>query len=223
MSWRQRRRAAEDTQCAGTLRTLFTCAGPVIWIGPNATSDRSRFSSALPKSRAPTGPTRLWIRSGTAALALSATSCSHWPKDQTQLCDVTGFAPAITVSEDQLVSSTQLSVFIYNVEGLPWAARRNRGPSLDQIGAELAKMRQAGTAPDVVLVQEAVTPHSARIGTAASYSNRIRGPSRSEMPETGLADQAHVDGRRFRKGERSDKRLESDLDVFSTLARLANR
>ncbi|MFN3609683.1 MAG: endonuclease/exonuclease/phosphatase family protein [Hyphomonas sp.] len=163
------------------------------------------------------GNTRLRAGLLAALLALSAAGCSHWPGEQTQPCDFRDARPDNTVSDDGSVHTTQLSVLIYNVEGLPWPARRNRGPSLDKIGEELARMRQAGTAPDVVLVQEAFTPRAARIGAAAAYPNRVRGPSRSDVPETGLVDQAHIDARRFRKGERSGKLLGSGLYVFSDL------
>lgn len=159
--------------------------------------------------------TRLRALLAGAALLLPAAGCAQWPKEQTLPCDAGYRAGHIAVSGDGMVRSTELSVLIYNVEGLPWPARRNRGASLDRIGEELARMRQAGTAPDVVLVQEAFTPRGARIGKAAGYANRVRGPSVSDMPETGLPDQDHIDGRRVRKGERSGKLFGSGLYVFS--------
>lgn len=164
---------------------------------------------------APLKDTRLRAWLAGAALSLSAAGCAQWPKEQTLPCDAGSRAGDIAVSGDGKVRSTELSVLIYNVEGLPWPARRNRGASLDRIGKELARMRQEGTAPDVVLVQEAFTPRGARIGKAAGYANRVRGPSVSDMPETGLPGQDHIDGRRFRKGERSGKLLGSGLYVFS--------
>lgn len=157
----------------------------------------------------------LWARLAGAACALSVSACAQWPKDQIQSCGLREADPVITASEDGLVKSAELTVLIYNVEGLPWPARRNRGPWLDRIGDELARMRQEGTAPDIVLVQEAFTPRAARTGVTASYPNRVRGPSPADMAETGLVDQAHIDGRRFRKGERSGKLLGSGLYVFS--------
>ena len=149
------------------------------------------------------------------ALTLLVTGCAQWPKEQTLRCAAGTVPGAISVSADGTLKSTELSVLIYNVEGLPWPARRNRGPLLDQIGEELARMRQAGTLPDVLLVQEAFTPRGARIGETAGYANRVRGPSVAEMATAGLVDQAHIDGRRFRKGERSGKLLGSGLYVFS--------
>lgn len=150
-----------------------------------------------------------------AALAVGAGGCAQWPKEQIFRCPAGPDASAIRVSADGAIKSAELSVLIYNVEGLPWPARRNRGPLLDQIGEELARMRQEGTAPDVLLVQEAFTARGARIGETAGYANRVRGPSASDMAEPGLVEQGHIDGRRFRKGERSGKLLGSGLYVFS--------
>lgn len=149
------------------------------------------------------------------ALAMLATGCAQWPKEQTLRCSPATGPGGGTVSADGALRSTELSVLIYNVEGLPWPARRNRGPLLDQIGEELARMRREGTAPDVLLVQEAFTARGARIGQTAGYANRVRGPRPSDMADPGLVDQDHIDGRRFRKGERSGKLLGSGLYAFS--------
>lgn len=169
----------------------------------------------MPKPDARSCQKRLISLMTATALSLAVAGCSHWPKEDTQPCDLGRGPPEITVSEDGRMQTTELSVLIYNVEGLPWPARRNRGPWLDRIGDHLAKMRAMGTAPDVVLVQEAFTPRAARIGSTASYTNRIRGPGFADMPEIGMVDQAHIDGRRLRKGERSGKLLGSGLYVFS--------
>lgn len=71
--------------------------------------------------------------------------------------------------------TTQVSVLIYNVEGLPWPARKNRKPSLQQIGDTLRTMRQNGSAPDIVMVQEAFTPAARDVLAQASYGDVIAG------------------------------------------------
>jgi endonuclease/exonuclease/phosphatase family metal-dependent hydrolase len=169
----------------------------------------------MPHPATPLKDRRLRALLAGAGLSLTVAGCAQWPKEQMLACEAGSAPAAISVSEDGLLRSTQLSVLIYNVEGLPWPARRGRGAFLDRIGEELARMRQAGNAPDVVLVQEAFTARGAAIGKTAGYANRVRGPSAQDMPETGLPDQDHVDGRRFRKGERSGKLLGSGLYVFS--------
>lgn len=128
----------------------------------------------------------------TASVLLSLlASCSRWPEDRLATCAPPESRPHIDVSADGRLRSTTLSVLIYKIEGLPWPIRRDRGPSLDLIGAQLAKMRMQGKHPDVVLLQEAFTVRGARIGTTASYSNRVRGPSARDVPREGEATAAH--------------------------------
>lgn len=109
-----------------------------------------------------------------------------------------------------------LSVLIYNVEGLPWPARKNRGPQLDRIGDELARLRAAGQAPDIVMLQEAFTRRAAKIGVRAGYPNIASGPAAgdrarhsADLPERFIRD------RRFWKGERAPKLLNSGLFILS--------
>ena len=43
----------------------------------------------------------------------------------------------------------------YNIEGLPWPARKGRRPFLRAITAEFQRMEQLGVLPDVIVFQEA--------------------------------------------------------------------
>src|SRR5690606_36817423 len=101
--------------------------------------------------------------------------------------------------------STMLSVLIYNVEGLPWPARKNRGPSLDRIGETLAAFRAEGRAPDIVLMQESFTSRAARIGQQAGYANAIGGPKIPDVTKDPAVAGAFVAERRHKKGERAPK------------------
>lgn len=116
-------------------------------------------------------------------------------------------------------SRTRLSVLIYNVEGLPWPARRNRKPSLDMIGDTLQTMRARGSGPDVVMLQEAFTPDARDVLTRAGYANIVSGPARRARRDLDAAD---VDpqfrkARRRNKGERFGRLLNSGLYIASDL------
>lgn len=150
------------------------------------------------------------------ALAGLATGCAGAQVERLEIGPPAPDAPKAVIGSDG-GGSIDLSVLIYNVEGLPWPARRGRGAYLDRIGAELARMRAAGTAPDVVLLQEAFTERGGRIGKAAGYPYIASGPATRDR-RTGIS--ADIPGefvreRRFLKGERFPKLLNGGLYVFS--------
>lgn len=164
----------------------------------------------------------MFLKKLTAGVLLSLlASCSRWPEDRITRCAPPATRPLIETSVDGRLQSTTLSVLIYNVEGLPWPARRGRGPSLDSIGEQLARMRRQGDHPDVVLLQEVFTARGARVGTAAAYSNRIRGPSAKDVFGEAVVPATHAAERRLLKGERSGKILNSGLYVLSDYPVLA--
>lgn len=149
-----------------------------------------------------------------AAILSVASGCASWPRDRYGLCPAVSEMPAIALLADGRQSMT-LSVLIYNIEGLPWPARKNRGPSLDRIGQTLADLRAQGRAPDIVLMQEAFTSRAARIGKQAGYANAIGGPKRSEMMKDSAIDRQFAADRRRKKGERAPKVMRSGLYVLS--------
>ena len=127
------------------------------------------------------------------SLALSGTilvsGCATFPPDQVASCPPC--VSAIEIDPATGLASTDLSVLTYNVEGLPWPARRSRSARLAEIGRQLAAMREAGISPDVVLLQEVFTTKAARIGEIAGYETRVRGPGRrvQRPPTSESADQ----------------------------------
>ncbi len=144
------------------------------------------------------------------------TACSAGFDDKVSTCAPSSKRPQIETSSDLREQSTRLSVLIYNVEGLPWPARRNRGPSLSQIGIELAKMRSSGLGPDVVLLQEVFTKRGRRIGLASGYHNRVQGNTANGVADRqGEATASHTAKRQFWKGERAGKLLGAGLYVLS--------
>lgn len=149
-----------------------------------------------------------------AAILLLAGGCASWPQDRYAACPDASESPAIARLPDGRQSTT-LNVLIYNVEGLPWPARKNRGPSLDRIGQTLANFRAQGRAPDIVLMQETFTSRAARIGAHAGYANAIGGPKRSDMVKDSAVAREYVAERRRKKGERGPKLMRSGLYVLS--------
>ena len=125
-------------------------------------------------------------------------------------------APQVTVDVEGR-AGIDLRVMIYNVEGLPWPARKNRGPKLDAIGRELARLRAEGRGPHVVMTQEAFTRRAARIAEVANYDFAVPGPDRkARRSRVGAdVDAEFVGARRFGKGEKLAKQLGSGLNIWS--------
>ena len=148
-----------------------------------------------------------------AAAALAAGGCVSFPEDRTGAC---ARAPAVEQAADG-ERAVLLSVLTYNVEGLPWPARKKRGGRLREIARQLGEMRAAGTAPDVVLLQEAFSTDAVRIGERAGYANYVRGPrSGMKRPPTSAEAEAELVARRKRrKGEGLRQFLPSGLYILS--------
>jgi len=74
--------------------------------------------------------------------------------------------------------TTDITVLTYNVRGLPWPLASGRGDALRSIGQELAQMRQSGSQPDVVLIQEGFRSEMAELVQASGYRFWAKGPGR---------------------------------------------
>jgi endonuclease/exonuclease/phosphatase family metal-dependent hydrolase len=155
------------------------------------------------------------LRAAIAAGALLLGGCATFPPDR--VVDCATDPPRIAVDPQSGEAWTELSVLTYNVEGLPWPARQNRGPRLREIGRRLAEMRKDGTAPDIVLLQEVFTTDAARLTERSGYPSRIRGPGRRAQrpPTSDSADPALVGRRKIFKGERLVRLFSSGLYVLS--------
>ncbi len=81
-----------------------------------------------------------------------------------------------------------LRVLSYNVNDLPWPVGKKRKKQLKYIGNELAQRRLDGTAPDVVVLQEAFTDRSKKLIEKAGYPYVIKGPGRRK--DKGSTEQA---------------------------------
>lgn len=150
------------------------------------------------------------------AASLFLTACHGRLDRSVEVCVGSAELPAI-VAEDNGSEHLDLRVLIYNVEGLPWPARRNRGPSLDNIGDELARLRSAGEAPDIVMLQEVFTKRARGIAERAGYRNVVPGPAARDtrhLPSAVVAPSFAAKAR-FAKGERGPKLLGSGLMILS--------
>lgn len=148
-------------------------------------------------------------------VAMWLTGCVSVPPDRISSCAASELA--IEIDGQSNTASATISVLTYNVEGLPWPARRNRAPRLREIARQLSAMRLEGRAPDIILMQEVFTSEAARIGERAGYLNRVRGPGRrSVQPSTSEdAAPALVESRKLKKGEGLGRLLSSGLYVLS--------
>ncbi|CAN7301803.1 endonuclease/exonuclease/phosphatase family protein [Phenylobacterium sp. LjRoot219] len=112
---------------------------------------------------------------------------------------------------------TTLDVMTYNIEGLAFPARMNRGPRLAAIGKQLAALRQTGDAPDIVLFQEVFSDAARNAVTIAGYPHTIHGPGRGHKRALPAAKAVRVGaGRRsFKRGEIGLKFTSGGLAIAS--------
>jgi endonuclease/exonuclease/phosphatase family metal-dependent hydrolase len=95
--------------------------------------------------------------------------------------------PPIVISADRKTASTTISVLTYNIEGLSWPARNDRGPDLREIAARLAAMREDGRGPDIVMFQEVFSGAAKKAVLATGYPAVISGPRRTTRPQVSTA------------------------------------
>lgn len=125
--------------------------------------------------------------------------------------------PNITVDANTGRHSTEIDILIYNIAGLPWPILSNRTKALKLIGAELKSMRDAGTEPDIVLLQESFRRSSKYLVEISGYPNWVGGPKTSDRM-LGYSDRAPEKFRRersFWKGEKFGKIMNGGLMAMS--------
>jgi len=117
------------------------------------------------------------VRTSLLLAALLATaSCGTAPPLRTLACSAVP-TDSVAIATDGATKKAQLRVLTYNIEGLGFPARTGRGAELRQIGEHLAKMRAAGTAPDVVLFQEMFSGDAKRAVALTGYPAITSGPT----------------------------------------------
>lgn len=140
-------------------------------------------------------------------------ACASLPAPYSLTCGEAD-APHIAIAPDGRTATTRLDVLTYNIEGLPWPARSGRARKLREIGQRLEALQRAGSAPDIVLFQEAFSSAATKAIVAAGFPAITSGPTR--VQRRGMSAAGRVPGaRRWRKGELGIHLLSSGLVVAS--------
>jgi endonuclease/exonuclease/phosphatase family metal-dependent hydrolase len=84
--------------------------------------------------------------------------------------------PAIRYSADGATAYADIDVLTYNIEGLPFPVRSNRGSDLREIARRLAAFRASGEGPDIVVFQEVFSRDAARAVSDSGYRSIVVGP-----------------------------------------------
>jgi endonuclease/exonuclease/phosphatase family metal-dependent hydrolase len=108
-------------------------------------------------------------------LLLAALAADPQPRAGLAACT----PPGVEVLADGRARTT-LDVLTYNIEGLSWPARTHRAKQLDEIGARLKALRQAGQAPDLVLFQEVFSEPAKAAVRQSGYPSIVHGPRRGQ-------------------------------------------
>jgi len=151
-----------------------------------------------------------------AVAVLTAACSTAAPLSRAATCVDPGQLPRLVETEGE-GAAVEVSVLIYNVEGLPWPARGGRGASLDAIGTELARLYETGEGPDIVMLQEVFSRRAGRIADRAGYPNVAPGPTARARRQASGADvpREFRQKRRFLKGEKTAPLMGSGLVVLS--------
>ncbi|WP_066552550.1 endonuclease/exonuclease/phosphatase family protein [Croceicoccus bisphenolivorans] len=120
--------------------------------------------------------------------------------------------PALPSAQAGTIGANEadFTVLTYNVKGLPWPVASGRPQALARIGDRLAWMRQRGTQPSIVVLQEAFTPDAKAIGDRAGYRYQVVGEDHV-TPPAGTID------RNWMIGETQGKQIDSGLMILSDL------
>lgn len=105
-----------------------------------------------------------------------------------------------------------ISVMTYNVKGLPWPLASGRAQALAAIGNRLARLRQAGRQPQVVVLQEAFVPEAKAIARVAGYAHVVVGPQARAAPNA-----VEAASRTWLLGETGSAQVDSGLVLMSDL------
>lgn len=180
------------------------------------------------------------LRTGLLGAFLVLTGCSSLPPHrELPQTDLTR-TPEIVIDAEGGTASTEITVLIYNVAGLPWPLSRgkrsrqrdesgeripidsNRPKALRAIGDTLGKLRAAGETPDVMMLQEAFIGSAAEIPARGGYANWVAGPAAHELGKkhSDRAPRQFIAGRSFWKGEKLGKWQSSGLLIASNFPML---
>ena len=92
-------------------------------------------------------------------------------------------SPAVEIEENTQV----LRVLSYNINGLPKALTKGKGPLFERIAELLRERRARGDQPHLVLLQEAFDKRTSIIAETTGYKYVFKGPGRRETSRKGQA------------------------------------
>jgi endonuclease/exonuclease/phosphatase family metal-dependent hydrolase len=108
-----------------------------------------------------------------------------------------------------------LTVMTYNIKAQPWPLASNRAAAIDAIGDRLARMRNAGRQPNIVLLQEAFTAQSHTLAERAGYRYLATGPTQDSAGPAAPLGKAFAAAASWDRGEESAPVFDSGLLVLS--------
>ncbi|PHR92893.1 MAG: hypothetical protein COA69_06095 [Robiginitomaculum sp.] len=151
-----------------------------------------------------------------AALLLSACSTLRLPEPLLSQQTVSS-PPDIKYNIRTGENYTDIDVLIYNVAGLPWPLRKHRTKAMALIGEALLKARHDGEEPDIIMIQEGFRKGTRHLLENSGYPNWVRGPETKDWAPkfSPRATPQFIKGRRFFKGEKAVKIMDSGLYVLS--------
>lgn len=158
---------------------------------------------------------RFGLVAAAAASILCASAQAAGSARQAANCPATS-GPQVRVDAVGM-ASIDIDVMLYNIEGLPFPARLNRQPDLERITAELAAMRMACKAPQIVVLQEAFSQEAAAVGRRAGFAYIAHGPAADDARQAGGAPlpEAFLAGQQLSRGEGGPKLVGGGLQVLS--------
>lgn len=92
---------------------------------------------------------------------------------------------AFTSGAEAAVQTRTIRVLSYNIHGLPDQITKSDSERFADIGRILAERRKAGTAPDIVLIQEGFISRVSELMKTSGYPHVAKGPNATDSTETG--------------------------------------
>lgn len=140
-----------------------------------------------------------------AAIASALSACASYPDER---------LPALS---EQTVSEPidTITVMTYNIEGLPWPARSGRGPFLEAISEELARMSETQQLPQIVIFQEAFSSSALRTAAETPLPTFALGPRRRDRSSFARTLEPVLQRRNILRGEWGLRVFGSGLAIAS--------
>lgn len=106
-------------------------------------------------------------------------------------------------------------VLSYNINDLPWPLRKKAKKQMKYIGNDLARRQNEGTAPDIVLLQEAFTDRTKKLIKNANYPYVAKGPGRRKDQGSAKQEGGKIRMKAEHRGTDSRAYVGSGLYVLS--------